>query len=208
MLLTYSHMPVAYKCTNVMCISVFNRFCVIDAPCGAGKTHFAKSIANQDLNRNIIAPTNRRAIAFKLSLDFNALCYAECQDKKDKLLWRRIAICLNSVPTIPSVLQDKYNIAIIDKAGAQRRHFATETMSVQWKEVMSTMRTILRNASTVLVMQHKLYVRDVQFWAHLAGVDLEGDRVYSVRFEFPTPRPCPMLWSYEQGKWHMPRAYC
>lgn len=211
------HNPTLYKCKRkileepgakmTLLPNMFHgRFTVLDAPCGAGKTHNTGNFIRLLKETSCLSPTFRQSLAVTLSSQFSLECYIQTRKRErlgrapqppggpeegavdnsretTNLLWDRTTVCLNSVCHIPKAILERptpYEIVIVDEADMLRTHFCCKYMSVVAKKTMELLREILVKAKTVIIMQYSLSEHAVEFYTTLRGIDLYDPSIHSI----------------------------
>lgn len=133
------------------------KFIVVDAPPGTGKTHLVSNFIRHPANENkrILFPTFRRSLASYMAhrLGIHSYLLEGILAPNAYAHRKRLTICLDSLTHIPD---DDYDIIILDEASLIRLHTASDTMASRHKEVLEIMWRMVRDASTVIIMQYQL----------------------------------------------------
>jgi hypothetical protein len=139
--------PWPAKMPDLNPIMVANRMCVLDSPCGTGKTYqikrclsamrrFAETDEHGLPNLNVLCCVYRKGLALTLGGEFELAPYTKINPKCAGHIqkWRRVSLCLNSIVRVPLDMLDTYDVVVLDECGFLRRHFITEHMSGRMKE--------------------------------------------------------------------------
>ncbi|KAI1000178.1 hypothetical protein K3495_g8019 [Podosphaera aphanis] len=119
----------------------------------------------------------------------------------------RVAMCVDSTRRIP--MYQKYDVILVDEAGAVRRHMVSDFMHERGPGCRKTIRRLVGAAKTTIVTQFQLMESDVQFWGSFAGMDLR-DAAVCCRWVVPAAPWCPpMRYSdnLEQTVWQLRKCY-
>lgn len=108
----------------------------------------------------------------------------EIVENKNDPLFRRVAICVNSLARIPEHLLDSYEVLVIDECAEFRRHFIGETMkNVLLSSISILRRLLLFPRKYVFLMQYRLSENDISFYTKLGGFDMyDRNKIYSLCF--------------------------
>jgi len=138
-------------------VAATQKFLVIDAPPGTGKTELIGSyMAHPSMaSKCIIVLTFRVSLAAYLADRLKCRLYTE-----DKILHpgnmsarKRLAICLDSILHIPN---DQFDIVVLDEASLIRMHTVSDTIAPRREDVLKVLTRYIRDAETVIIAQYQL----------------------------------------------------
>ncbi|KAI1002879.1 hypothetical protein K3495_g5330 [Podosphaera aphanis] len=183
---------------------------VVDAPTGSGKTELLHRLCLKYPEASILLISFRRALAVNLAERLGLTNYRDLT----RNMWmaggkdlRRVAMCVDSAKKIPEHV--KYDVILVDEAGAVRRHMVNDFMGERGPEVRNSVRRLVNISTTTIITQFQLLESDVEFWASFSGLDVHNEDDCR-RWVVPAQPWCPpMRWTenFEQTIWQLRRCY-
>ncbi|KAI0993240.1 hypothetical protein K3495_g14944 [Podosphaera aphanis] len=127
---------------------------VVDAPTGSGKTELLHRFCLKYPEASILLISFRRALAVNLAdrlglVNYRSLTGTQWMAGGKDL--ERVAMCVDSAQKIPAHM--KYDVILVDEAGAVRRHMVNEFMGERGPAVRNAVRRLVNLATTTIVTQ-------------------------------------------------------
>lgn len=151
------------------------KYCFVDAPPDTGKTELVKSYITKHQRKSVLCISFRISLTNYLANRLNIRSYQvegiwkECYEERE-----RIAVCIDSLIHIPII--DRYDIIVLDEAGLTRLHTTSTTMTGRVQQVYQQLERLLIQSEKVILLQHQLTQRDVQFYTSFEGIDADDEQ--------------------------------